>query len=132
MAIKSVSDGNSTVSTFICVKAWVIYKPAVSLALIASVLALLATAPRAQVPQLGTVDFSTSGTPQAQEHFLRGVAVLHSFWYPVALDEFRAATRIEPECMMGYWGEAMAHNHPMWGGSPGDAGGAPGPRTSHT
>jgi hypothetical protein len=43
------------------------------------------------------------------------VAALHSFWYPVALDEFREATKIEPDCMMGYWGEAMAHNHPIWG-----------------
>jgi tetratricopeptide (TPR) repeat protein len=32
----------------------------------------------------------------------------------VALDEFRTATRIEPDFMMGYWGEAMAHNHPIW------------------
>jgi hypothetical protein len=114
MAIKPVPDSSHMASTPNCVKAWVMYKPAVSLALIASVLALLATAPRAQVPQLGTVDFPTSGTPQAQEHFLRGVAALHSFWYPVALDEFRVATRIDPEFMMGYWGEAMAHNHPLW------------------
>jgi tetratricopeptide (TPR) repeat protein len=77
MAIKPVTDSNHMVSTLICVKAFR-YKPAVSLVLIVSVLALLATAPRAQVPQLGTVDFPTSGTPQAQEHFLRGVAALHS------------------------------------------------------
>jgi hypothetical protein len=33
----------------------------------------------------------------------------------VALDEFRESTTIDPDCMMGYWGEAMAHNHPIWG-----------------
>ncbi|MGH9843412.1 MAG: hypothetical protein ACREEM_32140 [Blastocatellia bacterium] len=65
--------------------------------------------------KLGLVDFPTSCSPQAQAHFLRGVAALHSFWYPVALDEFRESTRIEPDCMMGYWGEAMVHNHPIWG-----------------
>jgi hypothetical protein len=69
----------------------------------------------AQLDKLGTVDFPTSGSAQAQAHFLRGVAALHSFWYAVALEEFRASTRIEPDFMMGYWGEAMAHNHPIWG-----------------
>jgi len=65
--------------------------------------------------KLGKIDFPTSArTREAQRHFLRGVAALHSFWYPVALDEFRAATRLEPDFMMGYWGEAMAHNHPVW------------------
>ena len=43
------------------------------------------------------------------------MAALHSFWYAVALEEFRESTKIEPDFMMGYWGEAMAHNHPIWG-----------------
>jgi tetratricopeptide (TPR) repeat protein len=69
----------------------------------------------AQLGKLGTVEFPITCSAEAQSRFLRGVAALHSFWYPVALDEFRAATRIDPNCMMGYWGEAMAHNHPIWG-----------------
>jgi hypothetical protein len=70
----------------------------------------------AKLGELGVVDFPTSaGSKEVQAHFLRGVAALHSFWYPVALDEFQAATRIEPNFMMGYWGEAMVHNHPLWG-----------------
>ena len=68
----------------------------------------------AQQATLGKVDFPTSGSPKAQAHFLRGVAALHSFWFEEALDEFREATRIEPDFMMGYWGEAMAYNHPLW------------------
>ncbi len=64
---------------------------------------------------LGFINFPTSGSKQAQVHFLRGVAALHSFWYPVALEEFRAATAADPDFMMGYWGEAMAHDHPIWG-----------------
>jgi hypothetical protein len=78
--------------------------------------AIQTTAPPAKLGKLGTVNFPTSArSQQAQAHFLRGVAALHSFWYSVALDEFRAATKIEPDFMMGYWGEAMAHNHPIWG-----------------
>jgi tetratricopeptide (TPR) repeat protein len=69
---------------------------------------------KGQDSQLGKVEFQTSGSPEAQAHFLRGLAALHSFWYEEALDEFRAATKIQPDFMMGYWGEAMAHNHPLW------------------
>lgn len=69
----------------------------------------------AQNSQLGKVEFQTSGSPTAQAEFLRGLAALHSFWYEEALEAFRAATKTDPEFMMGYWGEAMAHNHPLWG-----------------
>src|SRR5215471_15603738 len=68
----------------------------------------------AQQTTLGKVDFPTSGSEKAQAHFLRGVAALHSFWFEEALDEFHESTRIEPDFMMGYWGEAMAYNHPLW------------------
>jgi tetratricopeptide (TPR) repeat protein len=65
---------------------------------------------------LGSVRFPTSARSQeGQGHFLRGLAALHSFWYPKALEEFRAAQTIEPDFAMAYWGEAMAHNHPVWG-----------------
>jgi tetratricopeptide (TPR) repeat protein len=67
-----------------------------------------------QQTELGNVDFPTSGSAKAQTHFLRGVAALHSFWYKEALDEFQEATKIEPDFMMGYWGEAMAYNHTLW------------------
>ena len=69
----------------------------------------------ARLNKLGTVAFPASCSNHAQANFLRGVAALHSFWYEVALDEFRASSTIDPDCIMGYWGEAMAHNHPIWG-----------------
>ena len=69
---------------------------------------------QAQNSQLGKVEFQTSGTEKAQAHFLRGLAALHSFWFEEALEAFRESTSIEPDFMMGYWGEAMAHNHPLW------------------
>ncbi|HEU4766669.1 MAG TPA: hypothetical protein VFS77_04820, partial [Pyrinomonadaceae bacterium] len=68
----------------------------------------------AQESQLGRVEFPTSGSPQAQAHFLRGLAALHSFWYEEAVEAFRESTKADPEFMMGYWGEAMTHNHPLW------------------
>ncbi|MDA2912136.1 hypothetical protein MYX04_14550, partial [Nitrospiraceae bacterium AH_259_D15_M11_P09] len=64
--------------------------------------------------KLGEVEFPTSGSEQAQQHFLRGLAALHSFWYEEALEAFRKSTTVDPRFMMGYWGEAMAHNHPLW------------------
>lgn len=68
----------------------------------------------AQEASLGRIEFPTSGKPEAQAHFLRGVAALHSFWFEEALEAFRASTQADPSFAMGYWGEAMAHNHPLW------------------
>src|SRR5688500_6975851 len=68
----------------------------------------------AQESQLGRVEFPTSGSEKAQAYFLRGLAALHSFWYEEALEAFRESTKIDPDFAMGYWGEAMAHNHPLW------------------
>lgn len=76
--------------------------------------AAVGPAARAQTSQLGNVSFETSGSPKAQASFLRGLAALHSFWFEEALDAFREATRIDPDFMMGYWGQAMALNHPLW------------------
>ncbi|HEU4932739.1 MAG TPA: hypothetical protein VFT48_11695 [Pyrinomonadaceae bacterium] len=68
----------------------------------------------AQEAQLGRVEFPTSGSEKAQAHFLRGLAALHSFWYEEALEAFRESTKVEPDFAMGYWGEAMTYNHPLW------------------
>lgn len=74
-----------------------------------------ASAAAAQPAKLGKIDFPTSTASRAaQEHFLLGVGALHSFWYEEALDEFRAAAKSDPAFAMAYWGEAMAHNHPLW------------------
>jgi tetratricopeptide (TPR) repeat protein len=68
----------------------------------------------AQGERLGTITFATSGTPAAQQHFLRGVLYLHSFEYESAAQEFQSAQRREPGFAMAYWGEAMTYNHPVW------------------
>ena len=86
-----------------------------SSALLAAVAVMsLAASALAQQSKLGSVEFPNSGSEKAQASFLRGLAALHSFWYEEALDEFRGATKIDPDFMMAYWGEAMAHNHPLW------------------
>ena len=50
---------------------------------------LLALVVSAQESQLGRVEFPTSGSEKAQQHFLRGLAALHSFWYEEAIEAFR-------------------------------------------
>ena len=34
--------------------------------------------------------------------------------YEEAIEAFQESTKVEPDFAMGYWGEAMAHNHPLW------------------
>src|ERR1044071_7269563 len=80
----------------------------------AFVILIIVVSGYAQESKLGKVVFPTSGSEKAQAHFMRGLAALHSFWFEEALDEFRESTKIEPPFMMGYWGEAMAYNHPLW------------------
>ena len=75
---------------------------------------VLAFTVAAQESKLGSVEFPTSGSKEAQAHFLRGLAALHSFWYEEALEAFRESTKVDPDFAMGYWGEAMTYNHPLW------------------
>ncbi len=84
--------------------------------LLAVVLAIsVAHRASAQQSSLGRVEFPvTTESAEARAHFLRGVGALHSFWFEEALAEFRAATKADPGFVMGYWGEAMALNHPLW------------------
>ena len=63
---------------------------------------------------LGKIDFPVTGSPQDQQCFIRGVLALHSFWFEEAADQFRECTKADPGFMMGYWGEAMTYNHPLW------------------
>jgi len=67
-----------------------------------------------QERRLGRIDFPTSGVPGAQETFVQGVLLLHSFEYEDAATAFREAQRQDPDFAMAYWGEAMTYNHPLW------------------
>ncbi|MDX1644325.1 MAG: hypothetical protein R3244_08220, partial [Thermoanaerobaculia bacterium] len=63
---------------------------------------------------LGRIDFPNSGAPAAQDDFLRGVLLLHSFEYDDARQAFQRAQEIDPDFALAHWGEAMTHNHPLW------------------
>ena len=67
-----------------------------------------------QFENVGTIDFPTSATEDAQQHFLRGVAILHSFGSKQAIEQFRAAQAIEPDFALAYWGESLSYNHPLF------------------
>jgi hypothetical protein len=78
--------------------------------------ALLASAfATAAWPQgLGNVHFETSCTPQAQEKFDRGLAMVHSFFYPDSVQAFTEAAAADPQCAIAYWGVAISHRpNPM-------------------
>ena len=67
------------------------------LALLTSAFAIAAFA-----QDLGSVNFKTSCTPQAQEKFDRGVALVHSFFYPDSVKAFTEAATIDPQCAIAY------------------------------
>ncbi len=77
-----------------------------------ALLALVASAPLAQ--DLGVTEFDNSGATEAQEPFLRGLLLLHSFEYDDAREAFQEARALDPDFAMAAWGEAMTHNHPVW------------------
>jgi hypothetical protein len=54
--------------------------------------------------KVGSVDFPTSCSAKAQPEFLRGVALLHSFFYEEARRVFTSAATIDPKCAMAHWG----------------------------
>jgi tetratricopeptide (TPR) repeat protein len=60
---------------------------------------------------VGTVHFPTSCDPVVQERFDRAVAMLHSFWFEGANEEFAASATADPACAMAHWGTAMT----LWG-----------------
>ena len=70
---------------------------------------------------LGEVRFANSGAPSAQEPFLRGLALLHSFEYEEAAESFRDAQRADPSFAMAFWGEAITYSHLLWGEDDRDA-----------
>ena len=57
---------------------------------------------------LGRVHLAISCSPAAQEQFDRGLAMLHSFWFPRAPEAFAAIGQSEPACAMAHWGVAMS------------------------
>ncbi len=76
--------------------------------------ALISALAAEEIVDLGTLDFPNSGSEEAQESFIRGVLLLHSFEFEDAAEAFQEAQAVDPDFALAYWGEAMTHNHPLW------------------
>src|SRR5208283_3997670 len=64
--------------------------------------------------QLGKVSFPISCAPASQKAFERGVALLHSFGYEEAEEQFVEIAQKDPACAMAHWGSAMSLFHQIW------------------
>jgi hypothetical protein len=62
-----------------------------------------------QPDQIGSasVKFDTSCATAVKDDFNKGVALLHSFWFPEATKEFEAVLARDPNCAMAHWGIAL-------------------------
>jgi tetratricopeptide (TPR) repeat protein len=78
-----------------------------------SILALPTTA-IAAAEQLGVVSFPVTCVPAVQTNFVRGVALLHDFWYQEAERQFEDIAKSDPDCAMAHWGVAMSIYHQIW------------------
>ncbi|MGB4246296.1 MAG: hypothetical protein WBJ75_01155 [Pseudohongiellaceae bacterium] len=58
-----------------------------------------------------SVSFETSCDAATADNFNRGVALVHSFWFPEAINAFNEVLAVDPDCAMAYWGISMSH----WG-----------------
>lgn len=63
---------------------------------------------------VGSVSFPTSCAPEVQKEFEHGVALLHSFEYEMADNQFKEVAEHDPHCAMAYWGRAMTLYHQLW------------------
>ena len=64
--------------------------------------------------QLGKVSFAMPCTPDVQEQFNRGVALIHSFAYNAAKVEFESVAKKDPRCAMAHWGIALSYFRQLW------------------
>lgn len=71
--------------------------------------------------QLGKVHFPTSCDPAVQPLMERGVALLHSFWFPEGLKTFNEVLRRDPSCAIAYWGIGVNRLLNPFAGQPAEA-----------
>lgn len=90
-------------------------------AMLSMAAAVVARAPDARTPlydDWGKVHFPiTTGNPLAQRYFDQGLAMAYGFNHAGAIASFREAQRLDSNCAMCFWGEALAYgpniNAPM-------------------
>jgi Tfp pilus assembly protein PilF len=64
--------------------------------------------------KLGTVSFPISCASATQAQFERGMALLYSFEYETASNQFQEVQKKDLSCAMAYWGQAMSLYHQLW------------------
>ena len=57
------------------------------------------------------IQFATSCSTAVGDDFNKGVALLHSFWFPEAIRTFESVAARDADCALAYWGMAMS----QWG-----------------
>ena len=88
----------------------------ITAALIALSLAAASVAFAQQGDKLGKVQFQNSCSPAVQEKFLRGVAMLHSFYYSAAQKAFEEVAAEDNSCAIAAWGYAsILMSNPLQG-----------------
>ena len=67
-------------------------------------------APPAKIlPGLGNLHYPiTTNSPKAQEFFEQGLRLVYGFNHWEAIQAFKMATTLDPDCAMAYWGLALA------------------------
>jgi tetratricopeptide (TPR) repeat protein len=85
--------------------------PLIALSLVAASIAV------AQQPsKLGKVDFPNSCSPAVQEKLLRGIAMLHSFYYSATQRAFEEVASEDTSCAIAAWGYAsILMSNPLQG-----------------
>src|SRR5579872_3238437 len=71
--------------------------------------------------KLGKVHFPTSCAPAVQPLFERGVALLHSFWFPEGFKTFNEVLKQDPSCSIAYWGIGVNRLLNPFGGQPAES-----------
>ena len=68
----------------------------------------------ATAEKLGAVAFPNACAARSQAGVVRGVALLHSFGYAKAEQQFEAVAKADPDCAIAHWGVAMSRYHSLW------------------
>src|SRR5215470_14441712 len=90
----------------------------VTLAILALFNAVVVLAQEKAPEKLGKVSFPTSCDPKVQARFERGVALLHSFWFPEGRKAFLEVLEADPSCTIAYWGLGVNRLLNPFGGQP--------------
>jgi len=65
--------------------------------------------------KLGSVSFPVVCEASSKVPMERGIALLHSFGYEEATEQFTELAKSDPKCAMAHWGIAMSEFHEIWG-----------------